>query len=86
MKVTFTVFFTSLTFVSSHRSLIPSDLADCLFSLLVTGATAITCGQQGTPRKPAVCMASTAQPCPQGYRPVFYDNPSPCKNGQRCCI
>ncbi|KAF9434226.1 hypothetical protein BGZ76_008365 [Entomortierella beljakovae] len=33
-----------------------------------------------------ICRESTTTPCPAGYRPVFYDDPTPCKSGQRCCI
>jgi hypothetical protein len=55
-------------------------------NVFAAGAAAISCYDQGTPTKPAVCMLDTSTPCPLGYRPVFYDLAYPCAEGQRCCI
>lgn len=61
------------------------DTLTCDRSMLVASSTAISCQDQANSKGP-VCMANTQQACPQGYRPVFYDDPYPYKNGQRCCI
>ncbi|KAL2870882.1 uncharacterized protein BJX67DRAFT_377506 [Aspergillus lucknowensis] len=55
-----------------------------VLSLCVTDTLAISCGAQGS-SKGVRCVARD-QPCPGGFRPVFYDDPAPCYNNQRCCV
>ncbi|KAL5044014.1 hypothetical protein BDW71DRAFT_209621 [Aspergillus fruticulosus] len=55
----------------------------CENGLCVSDTMAISCGAQGS-SKGVRCVA-TNQPCPGGLRPVFYDDPAPCYNNQRCC-
>ena len=63
------------------RPVIVAFVATLLFG---TVAADISCQDQAGSGE-AVCQ-STSDPCPPGFRPVFYDDPFPCYDGQRCCI
>ncbi|KAL4810955.1 hypothetical protein BDV18DRAFT_155570 [Aspergillus unguis] len=55
-----------------------------ILGLCVSNAAAISCQDQAGNRGPR-CVAPGAA-CPNGFRPVFYDQSTPCKPGDRCCI
>ncbi|OJJ59922.1 hypothetical protein ASPSYDRAFT_88816 [Aspergillus sydowii CBS 593.65] len=55
-----------------------------VLSFCATGALGISCGAQAS-SKGVRCVARN-EPCPGGFRPVFYDDPAPCYNNQRCCV
>ncbi|XPS78655.1 hypothetical protein M3J09_010662 [Ascochyta lentis] len=59
-------------------------VAVTFLSLCIGDVAAITCGDQAGSRG-ARCV-TIGRNCPSGFRPVFYDSPTPCRSGQRCCI
>ncbi|KAL2802439.1 hypothetical protein BJX63DRAFT_437888 [Aspergillus granulosus] len=55
-----------------------------LLSLFVSDTLAISCGAQANSQ--GVRCKALDEPCPKGFRPVYYDDPAPCYRNQRCCI
>jgi len=70
-------------FTTMVRPAIFAFVAALLFGTLTVDA--ISCWDQRSSGG-VWCAASTDVPCPDGFRPVYYDNPFPCSEGQRCCV
>jgi len=70
------------TFATMVRPAIFAFVAALLVGTLTVDA--LSCQDQAGARG-ARCVA-VGTDCPTDYRPVFYDDPHPCKSGDRCCI